>query len=157
MSVAEHIEGKVSPKCLAQKCRKSGCKVRVSVRRGIDCLIDMDHKRAPATDGKCCDYIFLGDSEHDGHWVVPLELKRGKPSPDQVVPQLQAGAKVAESLLQGQDVRFRPVAAYGGSPRKYAREGFKKSANVVRFRGRGELVRLINCGTLLANVLGPKS
>ena len=89
-----------------------------------------------------------------GPWVAPVELTTSAARVSKFLPQLRAGAAIAEKLLpQDARVRFRPIAAYGGELRRIERDNFLKSANRVRFRGKPELIRLVRCSSPLTNAL----
>ena len=139
-NLVKTVRAKVSESCYAKLCKKEGCKVPLpSVwRSGV--LIDMDHPESPAEKhGKRCDFLFVGEVEGEG-WVVPIELKKGKASSSEVVPQLQAGAKIVEKVvLNNEKVSFRPVVAAGRFD-KYERDPLRKRR--VKFRG----MRKIECG-----------
>lgn len=117
-------------------------------------LIDMDHRESPAEKhGKRCDFLFVGEAKGEG-WIVPIELKKGKASSSEVVPQLQAGAKVAEQVVpKNAELRFRPVAAYGRI-RKHERNLFREEKNKIRFREMREPILLIECGSSLDQSIG---
>lgn len=118
-------------------------------------LIDMDPPDSPApSQGKRCDYLFIGEY-NDADWVAPMELKKGKAISTNIVPQLRAGAAVADRLVPNNaNVCFRPMAAYGGGLTRYELNAFKHKKNKVLFRGQAELVRLIRCGASLTQGLG---
>ena len=83
-----------------------------------------------------------------------MELKRGKPNASQIVRQLQAGADIANRIVPNQaQIRFRPIAVYGGELRRIERDAMLKNANRIRFRNQRQLVKLVRCGTTLHNAL----
>ena len=66
-----------------------------------------------------CDFLFIGENK-SRDWVVPLELKKGQPTVREIVPQLQAGALIADGIVpRNAIVKFRPVAAYGGELKRH--------------------------------------
>ena len=132
--------------------RKAGCRVRMTDVPEPRLIIDLDKPGSPAaSNAKCCDYLVFVEDQHGVVWVAPLELKRGKLHADQVARQLQSGAKVAENrIAQSAAVTFRPVAVTG-SASIHERNTLKK--NRVKFHGRLEPIRLMKCGTSLAQVL----
>ena len=154
-SFVKFVRENVSDKCCTTRCRKPGCKVRLSQEPCSFVLIDLDHPESPRPNhGKCCDFLLFSKDDDGKEWVVPMELKRGKATTSEIVPQLQAGAGIAKKLVSNSaDVEFRPVAAYGGGLTKYERRAFRKNNNKVRFRQKREFVRLIKCGTCLTQVL----
>lgn len=145
------VRTKVSESCCVKVCKKEGCKVSLPSKCRQRVLIDMDHRESPAEKhGKRCDFLFVGEAKGEG-WVVPIELKKGKASPSEVVPQLQAGAKVAEKIVpKNAELRFRTVVAAGRFG-KYERGLLRKKE--VKFRGMSELVRWIKCGESLAKLI----
>lgn len=151
-SVVEEVRRAVPEGCLSTRCRKEGCTVSM---RGVPepwLLIDLDHPQAPADLNETrCDYIFIGGS--GSAWVAPLELKSGRLRAREIVPQLQAGAAIADKIVpRNAEVQFRPIAVYGGS----GASGFRTSARGsqhVRFRNRRVEIRLHKCRTPLALAL----
>ena len=148
------VRATVSEECLTTKCQKRGCKVSLpnSLRPFI--LIDMDHSDSPAPGGsKRCDFLFIGEYRNQ-EWVVPLELKRGKADASEIVPQLRAGASVAEGIVPDRaSVKFQPVAAYGGELKRHQWNLFRNKSNWVKFGNQREGVRLIRCGASLEQAL----
>lgn len=155
IGLVKAVRAKVSESCCAKLCKKEGCKVSLPSKCRQQVLIDMDdHQESPAEKhDKRCDFLFVGEAKGDG-WVVPIELKKGKASSSEVVPQLQAGAKVAEKVVPNNvELRFRPVAAYGRI-RKHERNLFQEEKNKIRFREMREPILLIKCGGSLDQVIG---
>lgn len=144
IDLVKAVRAKVSKSCCVKVCKKEGCKVSLPSNCRQQVLIDMDDRESPAKKhGKRCDFLFVGEAKGEG-WVVPIELKRGKASSSEVVPQLQAGAKVAEKVVpKNADLRFRPVVAAGRFD-KYERGLIRKKE--VKFRGMSGLVCWIECG-----------
>lgn len=153
IGLVKAVRAKVSESCCAKLCKKEGCKVSLPSKCRQRVLIDMDHRESPAEKhGKRCDFLFVGEAKSEG-WVVPIELKKGMASSSEVVPQLQAGAKVAEKVIsKNAELRFRPVATYGRI-RKHERNLFQKEKNKIRFREMREPILLIKCGSSLAKVI----
>ena len=149
-NLSNAVRAKVSEEFLTTKCQKPGCKVSLpnSLRPFI--LIDMDHSDSPAPGGsKRCDFLFIGEYRNQD-WVVPLELKRGKANASEIVPQLQAGASIAEGIVPDRaSVKFQPVAAYGGDLRRHQTNAFRNTRNRIKFRQGRKPVRLIKCGSSL--------
>lgn len=153
MSLVNHVKQIVNAGCLVSKCRKKGCSLTMKGLPQPHILIDLDHATAPAGDqgDKKCDYIFIGDID-DGAWVAPLELKRGKLNASEVVPQLQAGARVAERLVpRDAETRFRPIAVYGGE--LHAEEYSRLRGNRIRFFNQRERPQAVRSGSPLASAL----
>ena len=151
-NLVKTVWAKVSESCYAKLCKKEGGKVPLPADWRSRVLIDVDHPESPAEKhGKRCNFLFVGEVEDEG-WVVPIELKIGKASSSKVVPQLQAGAKVAEQVVpKNEKVSFRPVVAAGRFD-KYERGPLRKRR--VKFRGMSEMVHWIKCGKSLAKLIG---
>ena len=152
-NVVDRVSRTVSPNCCVTRCRKEGCSLSLSNAPSPHVLIDMDHPDAPVGLNETrCDYIFIGGNSET--WLVPIELKRGKPNASQIVRQLQAGANVANRIIPNQaQIRFKPVAVYGGELRRIERDTMLKNANRIRFRKQCQLVKLVRCRTTLYNAL----
>ena len=153
MSIVSKIRHKVDEDCLATKCRKNGCRLKLDDLPGDFLLIDMDHAQAPpgSQHEKKCDYIFIGDKE-SGAWVAPLELKRGKLQAGEVLPQLQAGAKIAESIVPRQEqTLFRPIAVYGGELHTVEYERLRGKR--IRFHNQRERVQAARSRSSLVSAL----
>ena len=146
------VREKVSNKCCVRRCQKEGCRVPLSNDLRPFLLIDMDQRCFPSEkNGKRCDFLFFSGYEGKD-WVVPMELQKGKASASKIITQLQAGAFIAEKLApKGENLEFRPVAAYGGGLRRNELKIFRQTK--VNFRQKHEFVRLIKCGTNLTQAL----
>lgn len=118
-------------------------------------VIDFDKPGSPSPqDATRCDFLVIAESQKRPSLVAPLELKRGKLHADQVVRQLQAGARAAERLVCADEaVRFRPVAATG-SKTKHEFNKLKNRQNWIRFHRQAEPIRLMSCGAALNQALG---
>lgn len=154
MSLVSKVRHIVDEDCLANRCLKNGCRLKLNDLPGDFLLIDMDHEKAPTGSQleKKCDYIFVGDA-NNGAWVAPLELKRGKLQVSEVLPQLQAGAKIAERIVPREtQTRFRPIAVYGGELHtdEYSRLRHKR----IQFFNQREPVRAVRSGSSLLSALG---
>ena len=162
-NLSNTVRAKVPEDCLTTKCQKEGCKVNLPSngrfpdrRRPYD-VIDMDHSESPAPEGsKRCDFLFIGGYKNQD-WVVPLELKKGQPTVSEIVPQLLAGASIADGIVpRDSEIKFRPVAAYGGELKRHQWNHFRKKVNWIRFRNQSEGVRLIRCGASLEQALNSR-
>ena len=72
----------------------------------------------------------------------------------EIVPQLQAGASIAEGIVPNDaEMKFRPVAAYGGELKRHQLNLFRNKANWIEFRNQAKGVRLIRCGASLEQAL----
>lgn len=146
------VRDKVSKKCCVRRCQKEGCKVPLSNELNPFVLIDMDQPCSLSEkNAKRCDFLFFSGYEGKD-WVVPLELQKGKAYASKILEQLQAGADIAEKLVpKGENLEFRPVAAYGGDLRRNEWNVLRQTK--VKFRQKRELVRLKKCGTNLTQFL----
>lgn len=153
-NLSEAVRAKVSEECLTTKCRKKGCSVHIPNSNRQFIVIDMDHSKSPAPqDGTRCDFLFIGECNSE-NWVVPLELKKGNANASEILPQLKAGAIIAERIIpKNENLAFRPVAAYGGELKRAERDAFRDKRHRVKFRQQRELVRLIRCGVSLEKAL----
>lgn len=144
----------VSNQCCITRCRKEGCSILLPNKLRPSVVIDMDSRESPnPKNGKRCDFLFFGEGKRED-WVVPMELQKGNANSSKIVPQLRAGALVAEMIVpKHADVKFRPVAAYGGGLRRHELTAFRNKNNKVRFRKQNEFIRLIRCGTNLVKAL----
>ena len=149
------VRAKVSPKCLAGRCRKDGCRVSLENAPQPRLIIDFDKPGSPlGRQDTRCDYLFIAEGRNGSGWVAPLELKRGRLDAGEVVKQIQAGARAAEGLVpRSEPIKFRPVAASRGK-HKAERDNLKKKNSWIRFHGRAEPIRLMSCGASLAQALG---
>ncbi len=159
-NLSNAVREEVSEECLTTRCQKVGCKVSLPSIGGFPdrqrpyAVIDLDHSQSPAPQDRLrCDFLFIGECKSQD-WVVPLELKRGQPTANEIVPQLRAGASIAEDIVpRNAEVKFRPVAAYGGELKRHQWNHFRKKVNWIRFRNQSEGVRLIRCGASLEQAL----
>jgi len=152
--VLAHIDERVDARCMAETMNKQGCAVGINDAPAPLRVIDLDHVEAPVgRSARKCDYLFVSAaSSRSGLFVAPLELKSSGLRPATVIPQLQAGARVAESIVSGiSPVDFRPVAVHG---RKVHRHSFQElRTQRVRFRkGRYRIVTM-RCGDTLAEAI----
>ena len=152
MTTVEIVRQRTDIQCQSTRCSDGQCSLSIAQRPEPSVLISLEHPAAPvATNQPRCDYLFVGGSdENHGPWVAPVELTASSARVSKFLPQLRAGAVIADALLpQNIQVRFRPVAAYGGELRRIERDNFLKPANHVRFRRKSEPIRLVRCGSPL--------
>lgn len=155
-TIVEKVRKKTNVQCHSTTCRDGRCSLLLKGVPEPSVLISLEHEAAPVRVGNPrCDYLFVGGSdENDGPWVVPVELTASAARVDKFRPQLRAGATIAEGLIPTDvEVRFRPVAAYGGELRRIERDNFLKPSNKVNFRGKLEPIRLVRCGSPLTKAL----
>ena len=156
MPVVETVRTKTNAQCHATTCRDGSCSLSLEDVPEPSILISMEHEAAPVQAKQAhCDYLFVGGSDgKGGPWVAPVELTASAARVSKFLPQLRAGADIADGLLpQNVQVRFRPVAAYGGELRRIERDGFLKSANHVVFRKKPVPIKLVRCGSPLTKAL----
>lgn len=156
--LVSQISRKLSDKCLTNRCSKEGCSVPLNQAPAPFILIDMDSPQAPVDQNKRrCDYIFIGGSS--SIWLVPMELKKGRPQASEAKGQLQAGANVADAHIipRGEQVDFLPVVAHGGELRRAEHRRFLTNANRVRFRDQQVRISLMRCGKPLHETLSKAS
>ena len=154
-TVVETVRQRTDPQCHATACRDGRCSLSRQDVPKPNVLISLEHLAAPIeADQSRSDYLFVGSNANDGTWVAPIELTASAARVSKFLPQLRAGAAIADKLLpQGVPVRFRPIAAYGGELRRIERDNFVKPVNRVRFRGKPELIKLVRCGSPLTKAL----
>ena len=148
----------------ADSCSDRGCTLPLSNAPTPYVLIHVDvpnfqvrrgQWRLP-DDQRRCDFLFVGgDDAGGGPWVVPVELTTGRKEVNDFVAQIGGGILVADELLP-EDIhyRFRPIG--GCRPRLVGRgvaDELRKPANRVNFRGDRQNIRLVECGTRLADSL----
>ena len=153
MSLVSQVKRKVNEDCLAQRCRKNNCSLKLNDLPDPQILIDMDHKSAPRLNygDKKCDYIFIGD-DNNVAWVAPLELKGGRLDAREVVEQIQAGASVANCIVPCKaQTRFRPIVVHGRGIHRAELKLLQKRR--VRFRNQNSLIGKVRCGTSLVGAL----
>ena len=149
-SLMDKVKRCLPPQSFTTSCSKSGCSVDLQNTPNPRLLLDMDSGVVGDNDSKC-DYIFFGGNSNA--WVVPIELKRGAFKVSQVVDQLRAGARFAETICEGFEVRFQPVVASGAVNRKQPRRGLRNKSTKIRFRGLDVNFERIRCGDSLTSVL----
>ena len=156
MSVVKSVRERTDMKCHTTVCRDGSCSLSLEGAPEPSVLISLEHEAAPVKAKQAhCDYLFVGGSDgKGGPWVAPVELTASAARVSKFLPQLRAGADIADKLLpQNVQVRFRPVAAYGGELRRTERDGFLKSVNHVVFRRKKVPVKLVRCGSPLTKAL----
>ena len=150
------VRSNTNPQCHATTCRDGRCSLTMSNAPEPSLLISLEHPAAPIDPNRPhCDYLFVGGTNRSGGpWVAPIELTASAARVSKFLPQLRAGAQIADRLLPASvSVRFRPIAAYGGELRRIERDNFLKPANHVRFRGKTTPVKLVRCGSPLTKAL----
>ena len=156
MTVVKTVRTKTNAQCHATTCRDRSCSLSLEDMPKPSVLISLEHEAAPVQNNQeHCDYLFVGGSnKKEGPWVAPVELTESAARVSKFLPQLRAGAEIADKLLpQNVQVRFRPVAVYGGELKRIERDGFLKSANQVVFRRKRVSIKLVRCGSPLTKAL----
>ena len=149
------VRSRVNDTCITRgRIKKEGCLVSLRGRLEDRLIIDFDKPDAPRNQNQSrCDYLFIENIPGESGWVVPLELKRGRAEASEVVQQLQAGAEIAEKLVDDNlNVRFFPVIV-SGSMNMAQRRTLKKPASRIRFHGKQAFADRIRCGAPLADAL----
>lgn len=113
-------------------------------------------RRARATGNKkgmkICDFLVVAKHDKNGHWIVPIEVKRGAVnSARRVAEQIQGGTDLVKSLLSDSDrYELLPIVA-SLSISKDARRELRLPANKIRLgNGAREVIR-IKCGQRLSS------
>lgn len=156
VSVVRTIRKRTDMRCHTTTCRDGSCSLSLEDVSEPWVLVSLEHKAAPVkADQAHCDYLFVGGSNANrAPWVAPIELTASAARVSKFLPQLSEGAKIADKLLpQNVQVRFRPVAAYGGELIRAERTRFLKPANHVAFRKKKVPIKLVRCGSPLTKAL----
>ena len=156
MSAVRTVREKTDMQCHTTVCRDGSCSLSLEDVSEPWVLVSLEQETAPVKAKQVhCDYLFVGDSDgKGGPWVAPVELTASAARVSKFLPQLRAGADIADKLLpQNVQVRFRPVAAYGGELRRIERDNFLKPANHIAFRSKKVPIKLVRCGSPLTKAL----
>ena len=156
MLAERKVRARTDVQCHVTLCCDSGCSLSMENAPEPNVLISLEHKAAPVdASEKHCDFLFVGGGDDDiPEWVAPVELTTSPPKVRKFLPQLQAGASLAEKLIpKNVKVRFRPIAVHGGELHRAERFKFLMSCNHVVFRSRPTLVTLVRCGSPLTKAL----
>ena len=156
MSLSDNVKTKIDPQCISRdKLNKVGCNVSLKDVPDPKLVVDFDRPGAPLGENdKRCDYLVVADCR-DCSWVSVLELKKGKLDASQVVEQLRAGACATAKLIpsnEAEAARFRPVVFCRGRSRHEMKK-LKVRSNSIAFHKQREVVRVMDCGGKLSNVL----
>ena len=156
VSAVAAVRERTDEGCHATVCRDGGCSLSVANLPDPSVLISLEHEAAPVDRNQPhCDYLFVGgEGDEKGAWVAPIELTAGPANVSKFLPQLKAGAAIADKLLpRDVQVRFRPIAVYRGEFRRTERHRFLQPASRVNFRNKRSPVTLVRCGSPLAKAL----
>ena len=154
--LADSVRRKIEASCIeVGPLRRKDCEISLEDAPQPRIVIDFDKPGSPlGKSQKRCEYLFVADRDGGGGWVVPMEFKSSRMNVSKVAEQLQAGTRVAERLVPRQNpISFRPVAVIYESVNKKQRRDLKDPKHAVRYRGCSEPVRVIQCGSLLTEVL----
>lgn len=155
MSLVRAVREGTDKRCHVTACREPGCSLSLEKVPEPFLLLNLEHPAAPvARSAPRCDFLFVGSNDESGEWVVPIELTSSAARVGKFLPQLRAGADIADRILpRNARCKFRPVAAYGGELRRSERNSFLKQANHVVFRNLATPVKLVRCGSPLTKAL----
>ena len=155
MSAVRTVRERTDQRCHATACREPGCSLSLQRAPEPSVLLNLEHETAPVeANAPRCDYLFVGGDEREEEWVAPVELTASAARVSKFLPQLRAGAEIASQLLpRNLQVRFRPIAAYGGELRRSERDNFLKRSNHIVFRNKPTPIRLVRCGSPLTKAL----
>ena len=155
LSATQTVMAKTDTRCHATSCSDDGCSLSMEAVPAPYLLLNLEHPTAPVGEGAPRpDYLFVGGGGDGDEWVAPVELTKSAARVSKFLPQLRAGAKIAECLIPSNiSVRFRPVAVYGGELRRSERVRFLRPASRVRFRNDPTPVKLVRCGSPLSMAL----
>ena len=127
-----------------ESCNKDNCSLGLD---GLDqdnrVIMDCD-RYPPVRDRLRCDYVLLYD---DGQvHSAPVEFKSKNTRTTEAVGQLQAGARLAETLMRSQDARdCVPILLHRGMRRQEINM-LKRRRPKIEFRGSKFPVNLGRCG-----------
>ena len=143
------------PRCHATSCSDSGCSLSLAGAPQPSILISMEHPAAPVPAGQQrCDYLFVGGEDAAGPWIAPVELTTGRKRASELLGQIRSVAEIADKLAPPRiSYRFNPIAAYRRALKPDEIATLRRRSNQVNFRGQRQTIRLVPCGTSLANAL----
>ena len=145
----EVIRRKADAQSLSQGISKDNC--ALSLENGPSDYVIVDLDEAVSLIGKNdskCDYLVATDTG-ERSFIAPVELTAGRKGASRVVKQLQAGARLAETLLPDGESVLRPVFAHGRRLHDAETKRFRHRDYWVTFCGRAEPIRLLRCGQSL--------
>ena len=150
----EAVLKKVDQGCIRRKgLGKDGCNISLNNAPRPKLVLDLDKLSCACIKNQTrCDYLFIAEPSEQPNWIVPIELKKGRPKIKDVAGQLQAGANVAASLIpENIDAKFCPVVASGEGFSKNDRQNLRDI--LIRFRDKTEAVCRIRCDGKLREAL----
>ncbi len=145
------IRSQVPVSCLKARVRKEGCNVSLEGIPKSRLIVDFDAPGSPlAPDARRCDYLLIVEMAGRLDLVSPVELKRGRIDLSEVKLQLQAGVRVAESMIpRDVDAQLIPVVA----SRSVSTHERITTRETVRFRNNNIPIRQIRCRQSLTKLL----
>lgn len=153
--LVQRVRANVDAQCVVLEMDKEGCRVSLDGAPVSRLIVDLDEDGSPlGSQDRRCDYLFFADAADGGtDWVAPLELKRGRFRAGGCLRQLEAGTQAVDQLVPANaEVRFRPIAVYGGVLHSAQLLRLRRYGGIV-FRGKNETIRLLKCCDALANRL----
>ena len=152
-SLVEHVQQHVDPVCLATKCKKGSCTLKLGGMPRNRVMVDLDCDRIPGLRHRTrCDYLLV--TEDASAWIVPIELKGGRVDGRHAVQQLQGGVDaIPLSTWQSglSDWELLPVIAH---EKRIHREEQRKLRRLrVKLDGVEARAVTIRCGRPLAEKL----
>ncbi len=153
-AVVNEVNSRVNPECCTESCEDSGCSLSMIEVPTPNVLISLEHEKSPAAkSAPHCDFLFIGDSDTgEVTWIASIELTTGKARASKFLPQLRAGAEIANHLLPpNANVRFRAVAVHGKGGRSFEMNKLRDCK--IPFRGKNVRIKLVRCGSPLVKAL----
>ena len=162
ISLVEIVKNFVDDSCLSRamkkKVGKRYCEVDMSDQEGKWVVIDLD-KEGSLVDLQSLrpDFVFVCDNPTGGGIVVVVEISMGKnKSESDVKRQIQAGFNNLEERIyktsdQSVIKKINAVGLFCGNPTKEMRN--KLSNTRVRFGNKNIMIKILNCGRKLNEVL----
>ena len=128
---------------------------RWKVHPSLELLVSLEHEAAPVNPERPhCDFLFVGGDSQNGEWVSPIELTTGSAKVSKFLPQLRAGAGIADDLIpKGIKVKFRPIAVSGKGLSRIERDNLVKPVNRIVFRNVSIQMNHRRCGAPLRGAL----
>ena len=155
MTAVEAVRRGTHDSCQVTACSDSGCSLSMGNAPEPRVLISLEHETAPVKPGKPhCDFLFVGGDVPNGEWVSPIELTTGAAKVSKFLPQLRAGAEIADDLIpKGIKVRFRPIAVSRKGLSRIERDNLVKRVNHIVFRNVSTPMKHSRCGSPLTKAL----
>jgi hypothetical protein len=133
-------------RAVVSQCSSKDCKLDLTSLPSLQTILDCDlYSKNYQHTGGICDFLIFWS--HSGLRAAAVEMKGGAWKVSEVQEQLQAGAKLIETLAGAERVAdFQPVlVSEGARPAEFKRFLDKR----VAFRGRPFHIILMRCGEKL--------